>query len=103
MAKRHWRKQQGKDRFFRRAKEEGYRARSAYKLEGINRKFRILRKGDRVLDIGAAPGSWSQKASEIVGEQGRSTLASTPHNASARSPHVTRSDAEVDPVGGGNG
>ncbi len=70
MAKRHWRKQQSKDKFFRRAQEEGYRARSAYKLEGINQKFRILRKGDRVLDIGAAPGSWSQKASEIVGEQG---------------------------------
>ncbi|MGH2541183.1 MAG: RlmE family RNA methyltransferase [Ardenticatenaceae bacterium] len=70
MAKRHWRKEQGKDRFFRKAKEEGYRARSAYKLAGINRKFRVIRPGYRVLDIGAAPGSWSQLAREIVGEEG---------------------------------
>ncbi len=70
MANKNWRKQQGKDKFFRMAKEEGYRARSAYKLEGINQKFRVLRKGDRVLDIGAAPGSWSQIAEGIVGEQG---------------------------------
>ncbi len=66
-----WRKQQGKDRFFRQAKEDGYRARSAYKLQGINEKFRLLRPGQRVLDIGAAPGSWSQMASELVGAGGK--------------------------------
>lgn len=67
----HWRKNQGKDPYFKQAKAEGFRARSAYKLEEINRKFRIVRKGDRVLDIGAAPGSWSQLAAELVGDDGR--------------------------------
>lgn len=71
MANKQWRKNQGKDRFFRQAKAEGYRARSAYKLQEINQKFRVIRPGDLVLDVGAAPGSWSQVASEVVGTRGR--------------------------------
>jgi 23S rRNA (uridine2552-2'-O)-methyltransferase len=67
----HWRKQQGQDRYFQRAKREGYRARSAYKLLQIQERFKIVRRGDVVVDLGAAPGSWSQVAAEIVGEQGR--------------------------------
>jgi 23S rRNA (uridine2552-2'-O)-methyltransferase len=60
-----------KDRFFHKAKAEGYLARSAYKLEEIQKKFRVLRPGDFVLDLGASPGSWSQYACKIVGEKGR--------------------------------
>ena len=45
------------DRYFKQAKAEGYVARSAYKLLEINEKFRIVRVGDRVLDLGCAPGS----------------------------------------------
>jgi len=67
----HWRQQQRQDPYFRKAKEEGYRARSAYKLLQIQEKFHVLRRGDTVIDLGAAPGSWSQVASKIVGEQGR--------------------------------
>lgn len=67
----HWRQQQGKDPYFQRAKEEGYRARSAYKLLQIQEKFHVLRRGDAVLDLGAAPGSWSQVTSQIVGDTGR--------------------------------
>lgn len=59
------------DKFARRARQEGYRARSAYKLLDIQRKFRILKKGQRVLDLGAAPGSWLQVAASIVGEKGK--------------------------------
>lgn len=59
------------DRYFKQAKAEGYVARSAYKLLEINEKRRILRRGDRVLDLGCAPGSWLQVAAEIVGERGR--------------------------------
>ncbi len=70
MANKQWRRQQGQDRYFKQAKAEGYRARSAYKFQQINEKHRVVRPGDRVLDIGAAPGSWSQVASEIVGEKG---------------------------------
>jgi 23S rRNA (uridine2552-2'-O)-methyltransferase len=68
--KRHWRRQQGEDPFFRKAKREGYRARSAYKLIQIQDRFHILHRGDTVLDLGAAPGSWSQVASELVGSNG---------------------------------
>lgn len=59
------------DRFFKQAKEEGFAARSAYKLKEIQERRRIIRKGDRVLDLGCAPGSWVQVASELVGPGGR--------------------------------
>ncbi|MFM1830236.1 MAG: hypothetical protein RLZZ558_576 [Planctomycetota bacterium] len=58
------------DHWFKRAKEEGYRARSAFKLLELQEKFRLLRPGDRVLDAGAAPGSWTQVAAGIVGPRG---------------------------------
>ena len=56
-----------KDYFYRRAKAEGYRARSAFKLQQINKRFRLIRRGDAVLDLGAAPGGWLQVAKEISG------------------------------------
>jgi 23S rRNA (uridine2552-2'-O)-methyltransferase len=59
-----------RDRFFRKAKAEGYRARSAYKLEEIQRRLRVLRAGGRVLDLGAAPGGWCQIAAREVGPRG---------------------------------
>ena len=49
-----------KDTFYKKAKREGYRARSAYKLEEIQKKFNVIKKGDRVLDLGAAPGAGSR-------------------------------------------
>jgi len=67
----HWREHQEKDPYFQKAKAEGYRARSAYKLLQIQEKFKILRAGDIVVDLGAAPGSWSQVAARIVGPKGR--------------------------------
>lgn len=67
----HWRKQQHKDRYFQQAKAEGYRARSAYKLLQIQERFHVLRRGDVVVDLGAAPGSWSQVSRKLVGPQGR--------------------------------
>ena len=58
------------DHFFKLAKEEGYRARSAYKLTEIDDRFRVLKPGARVLDLGACPGSWTQVAARRVGERG---------------------------------
>lgn len=58
------------DHFARRAKEEGRPARSVYKLEEIDEKVQLLRRGQRVLDLGASPGSWSQYAAQKVGETG---------------------------------
>jgi 23S rRNA (uridine2552-2'-O)-methyltransferase len=59
-----------RDQFRRRAKEEGYRSRAAYKLLQINDKYRIIGDGSKVVDIGCAPGGWLQVASDIVGERG---------------------------------
>lgn len=53
------------------AKKKGYPARSVFKLEEINKKTQLLRKGMRVVDLGAAPGSWSLYASQRVGQNGR--------------------------------
>jgi 23S rRNA (uridine2552-2'-O)-methyltransferase len=60
-----------KDRFFRKAKQEGFAARSVYKLQEIDQKFKILKSGQTVLDLGASPGSWSQFASSRIGDRGR--------------------------------
>ena len=61
-----WINKQRRDTYVRQSKVDGYRARSAYKLIEINEKFRIFKGGMSVLDIGAAPGSWSQYVSKIV-------------------------------------
>jgi 23S rRNA (uridine2552-2'-O)-methyltransferase len=62
---------QPNDHHARRAKAEGFLARSVYKLEEIDRKHRLIRPGDRIVDLGASPGSWSQYASEHIGAKGR--------------------------------
>ena len=61
-----WVNKQRRDIYVRQSKVDGYRARSAYKLIEINEKFKVFKGGISVLDIGAAPGSWSQYASKIV-------------------------------------
>jgi 23S rRNA (uridine2552-2'-O)-methyltransferase len=59
------------DAYGKRARKEGFPARSVYKLDEIDRRVRLLRPGDRVLDLGAAPGSWLRYAAQRVGPQGR--------------------------------
>lgn len=58
------------DQYFKQAKADGYLARSAYKLTELDERFKLIRKGSRILDIGCAPGSWLQVAAERVGETG---------------------------------
>ena len=58
------------DAFFKRAREEGFAARSVYKLEEIDKRLRLLRPGYRVLDLGCRPGSWMQYALGVVGPHG---------------------------------
>jgi len=58
------------DFYFKKAKKEGYPARSVYKLEEAQQKYGLLRKGDTVLDLGCQPGSWSMYAAQVVGPQG---------------------------------
>ena len=61
-----WVNKQRRDTYVRQSKVDGYRARSAYKLIEINEKFKIFKGGLSIVDIGAAPGSWSQYASKVT-------------------------------------
>src|ERR687896_395769 len=60
-----------RDQYRRLAKDQGYRARSAYKLLQINRSYNILKKGDKVVDLGCAPGGWLQVAVKEVRPSGK--------------------------------
>lgn len=68
---RHWLREHFADEYVRRARQEGYRSRAVYKLREIQERDRPLVPGATVLDLGAAPGGWSQYAREIVGPRGR--------------------------------
>ena len=60
----------GKDKYYNKSKQEGYRSRAAYKLKQLDRAENLLHEGKTVVDLGAAPGGWLQVASEEVGETG---------------------------------
>ena len=68
---RSWLERQLNDPYVARARREGYRSRAAFKLAEIDDKARFLRKGARVIDLGAAPGGWSQVAAKRIGPDGR--------------------------------
>ncbi|WP_046863702.1 RlmE family RNA methyltransferase [Microvirga massiliensis] len=62
-----WLERQINDPYVARAKREGYRSRAAYKLIEIDQKYKVLRPGQRIVDLGAAPGGWSQVAARKIG------------------------------------
>jgi 23S rRNA (uridine2552-2'-O)-methyltransferase len=66
-----WLQRHVKDPYVRRAREDGYRSRAAFKLLEINTRDRLLIPGARIVDLGAAPGGWSQVAAQKVGAAGR--------------------------------
>ena len=66
-----WLKEHRDDIFVQRAQKEGYRSRACYKLLELNERDRLIRPGMRVVDLGAAPGGWSQVAGSLVGAKGR--------------------------------
>jgi 23S rRNA (uridine2552-2'-O)-methyltransferase len=68
---RRWLDRQHSDPYVKQAQQDGFRSRAAYKLLEIQEKDRILGPGMRVVDLGAAPGSWSQIAARLIGSQGR--------------------------------
>ena len=72
-----WLERQLNDPYVRAAREAGYRSRAAYKLIGLAENADILKPGQRVVDLGAAPGGWSQVAAERVGKQGRVVAVDT--------------------------
>ncbi len=66
-----WQVEKKKEHYYKAAKKENYRSRASYKLLQLNKKFKIIKPKDYVVDLGAAPGGWSQVALEIVGEEGK--------------------------------
>ena len=68
---RRWMNEHLNDEYVKKAQKEGYRCRAVYKLIEITDKNQIITKGDRILDLGAAPGGWSQVAAKIVGKTGQ--------------------------------
>jgi 23S rRNA (uridine2552-2'-O)-methyltransferase len=68
---RRWLREHFDDEYVKKAQREGYRSRAVYKLEEIQQKDRLIKPGMTVVDLGAAPGSWSQYASALVGRKGK--------------------------------
>jgi 23S rRNA (uridine2552-2'-O)-methyltransferase len=66
-----WMSRHLSDPFVKQAQKDGYRSRSAYKLVELNEKDKLIRPGMRILDLGSAPGGWSQVAGKLVGQKGR--------------------------------
>lgn len=83
------------DVFTRRAKSQGFPARSVFKLEEIDRRVRLLRGGQRVLDLGAAPGSWSLYAAAKVGGRGRVVAIDRTVIRGVMPPNVTVVEADA--------
>jgi 23S rRNA (uridine2552-2'-O)-methyltransferase len=77
------------DHFTREAKRAGYPARSVFKLEEIDKRVRLLRPGMRVLDLGAAPGSWSLYAAQKIGKTGKVLAVDLSPMGTALPPEVT--------------
>ncbi len=65
-----WQVEKKHDPYYKRAKSENYRSRASYKLKQLDKKYKIMKTGNTVVDLGAAPGGWSQIALEKVGEEG---------------------------------
>ena len=66
-----WLREHHSDRYVQRARADGYRSRASYKLLDLAHGDRLIRPGDTVVDLGAAPGGWSQVAAELVGARGK--------------------------------
>lgn len=91
-----------RDHYFLKAKRENYPARSVYKLKEMDKKFHLFKPGQRVLDLGAAPGSWTLYAAERIGDHGRAlgvdlqtTETSFPANATFLQGDVFEPSGEV--------
>ena len=65
-----WQMEKHNDEYYKKAKKEDYRSRASYKLKQLDKKYKLIKESDSVVDLGAAPGGWSQVALEKVGEEG---------------------------------
>lgn len=81
-----------KDHYRRLAHEQGYRSRAAYKLKELNQSYRIIGPGFYVLDLGCAPGGWTQMAVRLAGNQGKVMGIDTSYVEDIPGAHVIRGD-----------
>lgn len=65
-----WQMEKHNDPYYKKAKQEEYRSRASYKLKQLDKKYKLIKEGNTVVDLGAAPGGWSQVALEKVGDEG---------------------------------
>lgn len=65
-----WLSEHKQDAYYKKAKKDGYRSRAAFKLQQLNDRFKLIKSGDAVIELGAAPGGWSQVIMEMVGNKG---------------------------------
>ena len=93
-----WLARQRRDPFVREARESGYRSRAAFKLEELDRRCGLFRQGQRVLDLGAAPGSWSQYAVTRVGRHGVVVACDLLEIAPLEQVHIIQGDARDEDV-----
>jgi len=85
-----------KDHYRKLAHEEGYRSRSSYKLKELNKSYRIIGTGFYVLDLGCAPGGWTQVASQLAGNKGKVMGIDTSYVEEIPRAHLIRGDIEND-------
>ncbi len=86
---------QRQDRFFRQAKKDAFVARSVYKLQELDKRFSLFRRGDVVLDLGCAPGSWLQYIARAVGKKGLVLGYDIAEPSISLSPHVRAFQEDV--------
>jgi 23S rRNA (uridine2552-2'-O)-methyltransferase len=84
-----------RDAYYQKAKQEGYRSRAAYKLLELQRRFQLMRTGDWVVDLGAAPGGWLQVAAKLVGEKGRVIGVDLQPIGKFREPNITVVEGDI--------
>ena len=88
-----------KDYYYQKAKKENYSARSVYKLKEINEKKHFIKRGQKILELGAAPGSWSEYVSKILGQEGfvlGIDLKERPKKISDNAPFIRGDVFEID-------
>jgi 23S rRNA (uridine2552-2'-O)-methyltransferase len=84
-----------RDAYYQKAKQEGYRSRAAYKLLELQRRFQLMRTGDWVVDLGAAPGGWLQVAGKLVGEKGKVIGVDLQPIGKFREPNITVVEGDI--------
>ena len=71
-----WKAKHDKEHYYKLAKKQNYRSRASYKLKQLDKKYSLLKPDYNVVDLGAAPGGWSQVVAETIGEEGKGQIIS---------------------------